>query len=163
MSAEQNPARDIRPSLKLDDQLCFALYSASLAMNQVYRRLLRTLHLTYPQYLVLLVLWETDGLTVSAIGERLFLDSTTLTPLLKRMEKAGVVGRKRSPQDERQVIVSLTAKGRALKEKAGNVPFHLFCAAQLSVPELESLRSQLNGLRGKLFEQDPGTQPRRFA
>src|ERR1700679_4141788 len=100
-----------KPPLKLDQQLCLALYSAGLAMNKVYRTLLSRLRLTYPQYLVMLVLWERDDLTVSDIGERLFLDSATLTPLLKRLEAAGLLDRARSAEDERQVIISLTSEG----------------------------------------------------
>src|SRR6476661_7262412 len=92
--------------LRLDSQLCFALYSANLAMTKVYRRLLADLGLTYPQYLVMLVLWEGDGITVSSLGERLFLDSATLTPLLKRLQAAGLVLRERGLEDERQVLVS---------------------------------------------------------
>src|SRR5690349_8754892 len=116
-------------SLKLDDQLCFALHSTVLAMNKVYRRLLRILGVTYPQYLVLLVLWQRDGLTVSEIGERLYLDSTTLTPLLKRMETMGLLNRQRSKADERQVLISLTLQGRDLQQRAADVPFQIFCAS----------------------------------
>ena len=100
-------------SLALDQQLCFALYSTMLGVQKVYRGLLKDLGLTYPQYLVMLVLWERNELTVSEIGERLFLDSPTLTPLLKRMEAAGFVARNRSGADERQVIVSLTPPANA--------------------------------------------------
>ena len=97
--------------LHLDEQLCFALYSTGLALNKVYRRLLAPLGLTYPQYLVMLVLWERDGLTVSEIGEKLFLDSATLTPLLKRLEASGLVTRTRASHDERQVIVATERRG----------------------------------------------------
>lgn len=138
-------------SLLLDDQLCFALYSASLAMNKLYRGLLKNLKITYPQYLVLLVLWETDDLNVSAIGERLFLDSATLTPLLKRMETAGLIERNRAPRDERNVIVSLTEKGRALKLKAGTVVNGVFCAANCSMDELRTATKLLTDLRKNLF------------
>src|SRR5213080_1501934 len=100
--------------LRLDNQLCFAVYSTAHAFNRVYKPLLDRLGLTYPQYLVMLVLWEEDGLPVKEFGERLFLDSGTLTPLLKRMETAGLVKRTRSTEDERQVIVALTAQGEAL-------------------------------------------------
>ena len=101
--------------LALDAQLCFALYSASLAMTKLYKPLLDRLGLTYPQYLVMLVLWEEDAMSVKEIGERLFLDSGTLTPLLKRLEAAGLVKRTRSTEDERQVIVALTPQGEGLK------------------------------------------------
>src|SRR5437868_466114 len=104
--------------LKLDLQLCFALYSTSLAMTKLYKPLLAPLGLTYPQYLALLVLWERDGLTVSELGERLFLDSGTLTPLLKRLESAGLISRLRAQDDERRVHITLTADGRQLKSRA---------------------------------------------
>src|SRR5947208_4619808 len=103
---------------RLDNQICFAVYSATHAFNRVYKPLLDRLGLTYPQYLVMLVLWERDDVAVKEIGERLFLDSGTLTPLLKRLEAAGLIKRTRSKQDERQVLISLTAQGEALYEKA---------------------------------------------
>ena len=112
MKSRSQPKSAFNPLL-LDSQLCFALYSTSLAMNKVYRKLLRGLDLTYPQYLVMLVLWERDEITVTDIGERLFLDSATLTPLLKRLEAAGLVTRTRAQDDERQVIVTLTRQGRS--------------------------------------------------
>jgi DNA-binding MarR family transcriptional regulator len=146
-----NMHKEKGPSLLLDDQLCFALYSTSLAMNKLYRGLLKNLKITYPQYLVLLVLWETDDLNVSAIGERLFLDSATLTPLLKRMETAGLIERNRAPQDERNVIVSLTEKGHALKQKAGAVVNGVFCATHCSLEELRTATKLLTNLRKNLF------------
>src|SRR3954463_11733527 len=134
----------------LDNQLCFALYSTSLAMNKVYRKLLRKLDLTYSQYIVMLVLWERDGLTVSEIGERLFLDSATLTPLLKRMELSGLLTRLHAENDERQVIVSLTKQGRNLKEKAQDVPTGVMCAADCSVEQMVAMKKELESLRAKL-------------
>src|SRR5687767_373125 len=104
-----------KPSLQLDHQLCFSLYSAGRAMSKAYRPLLEPLGLTYPQYLVMRVCWAGDGITVSEIGERLFLDSATLTPLLKRLQAAGLGTRTRASVDERQVLIALTAAGRALK------------------------------------------------
>ncbi|PPU39773.1 MarR family winged helix-turn-helix transcriptional regulator [Xanthomonas arboricola] len=136
--------------LQLDNQLCFALYSANLAMHKLYRGLLKTLDLTYPQYLVLLVLWETDGRSVSEIGERLYLDSATLTPLLKRLQAAGLVTRTRAASDERQVIIALTDSGRALRAKAGAVPEQVFCASACSLDELRHLKQQLETLRSNL-------------
>jgi DNA-binding MarR family transcriptional regulator len=136
----------------LDDQLCFALYAAGLAMNKVYRKLLRKLDLTYPQYLVMLVLWERDGVTVSSIGARLFLDSATLTPLLKRLEAAGLVARRRAAQDERQVVVSLTAAGQAMREDAAAIQEGVLCAAACPPGELLALKGQLELLRGKLAD-----------
>jgi len=134
----------------LDNQLCFALYSTGLAMNKVYRKLLRKLDLTYPQYLVMLVLWERDAVTVSAIGARLFLDSATLTPLLKRLEAAGLVTRTRAAADERQVVVSLTDGGRALAREAGAIQEQVLCATACSPDELGAIKKQLEGLRAKL-------------
>jgi DNA-binding MarR family transcriptional regulator len=136
----------------LDDQLCFALYSAGLAMNKVYRKLLRKLDLTYPQYLVMLVLWERDGVTVSEIGARLFLDSATLTPLLKRLEAAGLVARARSNADERQVVVSLTEAGQALRREAAGVQDGVQCAAACAPGDLPALKRQLELLRTALAD-----------
>jgi DNA-binding MarR family transcriptional regulator len=134
----------------LDNQLCFALYSTGLAMNKVYRKLLRKLDLTYPQYLVMMVLWERDAVTVSDIGARLFLDSATLTPLLKRLEAAGLVTRTRAAADERQVVVSLTDSGRALAREAGAIQEQVLCATACSPDELGAIKRQLEGLRAKL-------------
>ena len=136
----------------LDGQLCFALYSANLAMGKLYRQLLADLDLTYPQYLVMLVLWEGDGITVSELGERLFLDSATLTPLLKRLQAAGLVQRTRGIRDERQVIVTLTDEGRGLREKAGQVPVDVFCATGCEIDEVVGLKSQLEKLRAGLID-----------
>lgn len=136
--------------LKLDNQLCFAMYSASLAMTRLYKPLLEKLGLTYPQYLVLLVLWERDGLTVSELGERLSLDSGTLTPLLKRLEANGLVARIRDVADERRVHVSLTAAGRRLKARAAQVPGCLMAASECSVPELVALTQQIQSLRDRI-------------
>jgi len=139
------------PSLLLDEQLCFALHSTVLAMNKVYRKLLRALDLTYPQYLVMMVLWEQDQLTLTDIGRRLFLDSATLTPLLKRMEAAGLVTRLRAEQDERQVIVGLTRAGRDLKQKAAQVPVSVLCATECAPVELATLKTRLEHLRDRLM------------
>ncbi|MBB3812968.1 DNA-binding MarR family transcriptional regulator [Xanthomonas arboricola] len=150
MDTPTAPAARTDALLQLDNQLCFALYSANLAMHKLYRGLLKTLDLTYPQYLVLLVLWETDGRSVSEIGERLFLDSATLTPLLKRLQAAGLVTRTRAASDERQVIIALTDSGRALRAKAGAVPEQVFCASACSLEELRHLKQQLETLRSNL-------------
>lgn len=149
-TAPTRAARGKAPQ-KLDEQLCFALYSTGLALNKVYRKLLAPLGLTYPQYLVMLVLWERDGVTVSEIGERLFLDSATLTPLLKRLEAAGLITRTRAKSDERQVVIGLTAQGRALKATARSVPTGVFCAAECSPGDLASMKRQLESLRGNLM------------
>lgn len=150
MKAKITRAASTTSNLLLDQQLCFALYSAGLAMNKVYRALLTRLRLTYPQYLVMLVLWERDALTVSEIGERLFLDSATLTPLLKRLESAGLLDRARSTQDERQVIVTLTTEGRSLKKQAASIPGNVFCATGCEIDDMVTLKNQLTGLRDKL-------------
>ena len=115
----------MKPQLQLDKQLCFALYAASRAMTQAYQPLLALLGLTYPQYLAMLVLWEQDGSSVKQLGERLHLDSGTLTPLLKRLENAGLVQRQRSSEDERSVVIWLTAAGKALEEQAAPIPVSL--------------------------------------
>jgi DNA-binding MarR family transcriptional regulator len=140
------------PPLRLDDQVCFALYSTSLVMTKLYRRLLRPLGVTYPQYLVLLVLWENEPLSVSQIGDRLFLDSATLTPLLKRLETQGVVSRLRNSGDERQVDIHLTAAGRQLRSKALEIPTEILCASGRSVDQLLALRGQLADLRTGLLQ-----------
>jgi DNA-binding MarR family transcriptional regulator len=138
------------PALLLDNQLCFALYSASLAMTKLYKPLLDALGLTYPQYLALLVLWERDGLTVSELGERLSLDSGTLTPLLKRMEAAGLVSRLRDTADERRVHIQLTADGRSLKARASHIPGCVLQATQCEVVEAVALTRQIQALRDRL-------------
>jgi len=136
--------------LKLDNQLCFAVYSASLTMTRLYKPVLDKLQLTYPQYLVMLALWEQDGLMVSELGERLSLDSGTLTPLLKRLEANGFVSRLRDVADERRVHISLTAAGRKLRNRAAGVPGCLMAAAQCSVSELIALTQQIQTLRDRI-------------
>lgn len=136
--------------LALNNQLCFALYSANLALNKLYRQLLAPLGLTYPQYLVMLVLWERDDITVSEIGEQLFLDSATLTPLLKRLASAGLIVRQRSRQDERQVAVTLTESGRALQQQALTIPESVRCAAACDTDSLVALQHELETLRHQL-------------
>lgn len=135
----------------LNEQLCFSVYSLSLAINKVYRPLLKTLALTYPQYLVMMVLWESDQRTVSDIGEQLFLDSATLTPLLKRLEAAGFLQRVRSTEDERQVIICLTETGRQLRLKAAGIMDDMLCALGCSLQEVGELRERLNTLRNHLI------------
>ena len=142
--------------LELDKQFCFALYSASLAMTKTYKVVLDALGLTYPQYLVMLVLWQQDGaaqqeaVTVKDLGKSLFLDSGTLTPLLKRMETAGLIQRQRGKEDERQVHILLTENGRALKQRAEQIPMQILCASGQSVEQLSKMRSDLNLLRDTL-------------
>jgi len=142
-------------SLHLDNQLCFALYSASLATAKLYKPLLDPLGLTYPQYLVMLVLWEQDDRMVSELGERLYLDSGTLTPLLKRMEAAGWLHRLRDAADERRVRVHLTPAGRALREQARGIPACLLQQVGGTLAELEALTRQLQQLRGQMMAPQP--------
>ena len=137
-------------SLLLNNQLCFALYSTSLAMTKLYKPMLDALGLTYPQYVVMLVLWERDGLMVSELGERLFLDSGTLTPLLKRLEANGFITRKRDVEDERRVKIHLTTAGQALKEDAAKIPACILSASKCSVPEIIALTDQVKTLRQHL-------------
>jgi DNA-binding MarR family transcriptional regulator len=145
------PREEAAPDLlHLDDQLCFALYAASRAMTAVYAPLLEALGVTYPQYLVLLVLWERDGARVSQLGERLQLDSATLTPLLKRLEARGLVERRRSAADERVVEVYLTAPGKRLRRRAAEVPLRVFERSGLTGPELGALRATLQDLTRRL-------------
>ena len=145
-----SPKPDPGKALLLDNQLCFALYSASLAMTRLYQPLLAEIGLTYPQYLAMLVLWERDGLMVSELGERLCLDSGTLTPLLKRLEAAGLIARIRALDDERRVHVTLTAGGRKLKARAAKVPGCIGAALQCPLPEIVSLTRQVQALRQRL-------------
>lgn len=142
-------ARSTDP-LALDRQLCFALYSASSTFTRLYRPLLDPLGLTYPQYLAMLVLWERSPLTVGEIGGALGLDSATLTPLLKRLEAAGHVSRRRDPGDERRVLVAPTEKGVALKERARQVREALLCKLPLPVSELQLLHDALIKLNREL-------------
>ncbi|WP_284176973.1 MarR family transcriptional regulator [Rhabdaerophilum sp. SD176] len=137
--------------LALDNQLCFAVYSTAHAFNRLYRQQLAALGLTYPQYLVLLVLWENAPVPVKAIGERLMLDSGTLTPLLKRMETMGLIRRERATRDERQVLVRPSAAGLALKEKAKALPPAVACASGLDRETLGRMAEGLRLLRGQLL------------
>ena len=136
--------------LRLDRQLCFAVYSASHAFTRFYKPLLAELGVTYPQYLALLTLWEEDALSVTAIGDRLLLDSGTLTPVLKRLESLGLVSRTRSTTDERQVIVRLTEQGAAMRHVAESFPTRILDASECSDEELDALRQALTGLRKNL-------------
>lgn len=138
--------------LGLDAQLCFAVYSTAHAFNKVYRPLLAALGLTYPQYLAMLVLWEADVQTVKAIGERLLLDSGTLTPLLKRLEGLGLITRVRGRQDERQVLVHLTAEGQALRQKAEKLPAAMACALGGNRDYNRRLLTEMLALRDTLLK-----------
>lgn len=138
------------PALALDDFLCFAVYSLGHAFNRLYQPLLKRLGLTYPQYVTMVALWERDGVTVSQLGERLHLDSGTLTPLLKRLEASGLVSRARDSEDERQVRVRLTKAGAALKQKARTLPHEIGCASGRTAAELGRLKEDLLRLRDYL-------------
>lgn len=144
-------------AIGLNGQLCFAFYSVSHAFTRAYRQLLDPLGLTYPQYVVLMVLWEQDGLTVKQIGEHLFLDSGTLTPLLKRLESMGFIQRVRDKIDERQVRIVLTDSGRTLNEKAKHIPDEVGCMLGLSFDEARSLAQQIGKLRTKLHASVPAS------
>jgi DNA-binding MarR family transcriptional regulator len=132
------------PSAVLEDQLCFALYAASRAMTARYRPLLDAIGLTYPQYLVMMLLWEEDNQTVGQLGSRLSLDSGTLSPLLKRLTTAGLVTRHRRVEDERSVAIALTDEGRALRDKAGTISEEIICALDLDREEFVDLKAKLN-------------------
>ncbi len=132
------------PSAVLEDQLCFALYAASRAMTARYRPLLDAVGLTYPQYLVMMLLWEEDNQTVGQLGARLSLDSGTLSPLLKRLTTAGLVTRHRRVEDERSVAIALTDAGRALRDKAGAISEEIICALDLDREEFADLKAKLN-------------------
>jgi DNA-binding MarR family transcriptional regulator len=131
------------PSAVLEDQLCFALYAASRAMTARYRPLLDAVGLTYPQYLVMMLLWEEDNQTVGQLGARLSLDSGTLSPLLKRLTTAGLVTRHRRVEDERSVAIALTDAGRALRDKAGAISEEIICALDLDRDEFADLKAKL--------------------
>lgn len=133
--------------ITLDQQLCFALYSASMAIGRAYKPLLDAMEITYPQYLVLSTLWERGPQSVGNIAGRLSLESSTITPLVKRLELGGLVARKRNPEDERQVVVSLTVKGTALREKARCLGETLFASARMSAKRLIDLNDEVRAFR----------------
>ncbi len=152
MSQDEKRDRPSANMLALDNQFCFALYSASHAMTRTYKPMLDRLGLTYPQYLVMLVLWERDGVLVKEIGARLFLDSGTLTPLLKRLEANGLLTRNRDASDERQVRIALTERGRDLRGPAEQIPREVLCASGLELEALGRLRGDLTRVRTDLFK-----------
>lgn len=146
MNAPNESAEVLKDPLLLDNQLCYALYAAAHRMTKSYRPMLERMGLTYPQYLVLLVLWETDGITVSEIGRRLRLDSGTLTPVLKRLESSGLLNRSRRQSDEREVEIALTDQGRELRSEAVAVRQSVMCQLNMSEPEIQAMRADLNAL-----------------
>jgi len=143
---------EVTGPVPLEDQLCYAVYSAGMAIQRLYKPLLDSLGLTYPQYLVLNVLWRSDDQTVGGIAQQLALESSTLTPLLKRLETAGLLRRSRNPGNERQVLVSLTPKGLALRSKAGCLGTALLEASGETPDELGSLNRRVRQLRDALYE-----------
>ncbi|MBD8556244.1 MarR family transcriptional regulator [Rhizobium sp. CFBP 8762] len=151
----QNLQENGPATVAVDQQLCFAVYSAAHAFNRAYKPLLEKLGLTYPQYLVLLVLWQGDGITVKAIGDVLGLDSGTLSPLLKRLEATGLISRNRDGKDERQVFIVLTDKGRALEADAANVFTDIGLATGCSQQQVDDLRSSLQTLSHNLASATP--------
>ncbi|RWN98581.1 MarR family transcriptional regulator [Mesorhizobium sp.] len=146
------PAKKLNNPLPLDDQLCYAIYSAGMAIQRVYKPLLDDLGLTYPQYLVLNVLWREHKLTVGSIAERLALESSTLTPLLKRLEAAGLLRRTRNPANERQVVVALTDKGRELRSRAGCLADALLSSSGQSPAHLNQINRDVKELRDAIYE-----------
>ncbi|WP_455269674.1 MarR family winged helix-turn-helix transcriptional regulator [Rhizobium herbae] len=140
----------------LDDQLCYAVYSVGMAIQRVYKPLLDELGLTYPQYLALNVLWREDKQAVGAIAEKLALESSTLTPLLKRLEAAGLLRRTRNPDDERQVVVALSDQGRALRSKAGCLGDALLATSGQTPEDLANLNRDVRRLRDHIYNQIGG-------
>jgi len=152
-AAPRAETAQVAAPLRLDQHICFALYSASAMVTRLYRPLLEPLNLTYPQYLAMLVLWEKSPRTVGELGEALRLDSATLTPLMKRLEAAGYVTRRRDAADERRVLITPTAEGQALREKAVDVPRAMACQLPIQMDDLVALRGILDRLK-------PGDDPR---
>ena len=144
--------------LKLDNQLCFAVYACAREMTKLYAPLLKELGLTYTQYIAMLALWERDGVSVKELGRRLYLDSGTLTPLLKKLEKSGLVRRTRDPRDERSVVVTLTPAGEALRQPAERIPARLACMAGVSPEEADALRRDITDLLRRVHEHSKGAE-----
>ncbi len=149
-AAVQQQRTATNDNLDLGSQFCFALYSATLALGKVYAPILAELRLTYPQYLVMLVLWQEDGLTVRALGEQLHLNSGTLTPMLKRMEQAGLVRRRRDKKDERLVRTELTEAGRGLRAQALDIPCAIAEVIGVPAERLVRIKDELQGIRQAL-------------
>jgi MarR family transcriptional regulator, organic hydroperoxide resistance regulator len=147
LSSQESSVSAPRRTVTLDEQLCFSLYGASMAINRAYKPVLDALEITYPQYLVLSALWEADGQTVGSIAERLGLDSSNVTPLVKRMEAAGLLTRLRNPKDERQVLVHLTEAGREMQARSACLGQTLFSAAGMSVERLVQLNAEVQAFR----------------
>ncbi|MCC5801996.1 MarR family transcriptional regulator [Rossellomorea vietnamensis] len=146
----------MKDPLLLENQICFKIYTAEREITKLYRSLLEEIGVTYPQYLALLVLWEEKTISVKELGRKLFLDSGTLTPMLKRMEANGLVERKRSSEDERSVIISLTDKGLEMKEKAECIPTRLLDRLEMDGDELSKLDQTLTTILNKLQNEVKG-------
>jgi DNA-binding MarR family transcriptional regulator len=146
------------PNLSLDQILCFSLYGASIAINRAYKPLLDDLSITYPQYLVLMVLWERGEETIGGIAERLALESSTITPLVKRLEQSGLVERRRNPADERQVVVTLTSAGTDMQAKTHCLGETLFAAARMPVEKLVELNRQVQAFRDAVSAYTAGKE-----
>ncbi|MCC3373444.1 MarR family winged helix-turn-helix transcriptional regulator [Cohnella sp. REN36] len=146
-------------ALKLENQICFAIYACAREITKLYHPVLKELGLTYTQYIAMLALWERDRVTVKELGERLYLDSGTLTPLLKKLESLGYVLRARDRSDERQLLIEVTEAGRALKEKAFDVPEKVFCRTGLPTGELVEIREKMTELIRSIHpaEQTPAS------
>lgn len=155
MPTPADRARPVYPQLQLDKQLCFALYAATNAVTRAYRRPLAQLGLTYPQYLAMLVLWQHGGQTVKGLADALLLDSSTLTPLLQRLEAAGLIDRRRDKLDERIVRITLSAAGSALQQAVAVVQQSVACRTRLPESELADLRSSLHALVESMAAADP--------
>ncbi|MEC1262425.1 MarR family transcriptional regulator [Bacillus swezeyi] len=140
--------------MKLERQLCFLLYASSREMTKLYKPLLDELNITYPQYLALLLLWEHGELSVKKMGKLLYLDSGTLTPMLKRMEQGGLLTRERSPEDERSVVVKLSASGKSLQQKASRIPADMLKQTDLTDEELKDLKHSLHSLLASLTKEN---------
>ena len=143
----------------MEDQLCFTVYSTGMAIQRAYKPLLDDLGVTYPQYLVMNVLWREDGRTVGDIADELALEPSTMTPLLKRLEVAGLVRRARNPENERQVVITLTSEGQALRERAGCLGEALLDASGQTMPELSDLNIRLKSLRDAVYESLASRKP----
>lgn len=142
-------------NLKLDNQLCFALYSATHSLTRAYRNALETTGITYTQYLVMLALWENNQLTVKSVADRLDLDSASLTPILKRLEVAGLLSRQRNKADERVVEITLTDKGHALQDEVANIQKRVACQTGLAHDEFEQLKHSLHKLVETMRDNEP--------
>ncbi|OJJ18812.1 MarR family transcriptional regulator [marine bacterium AO1-C] len=145
--------------LKLDNQICFPLYVASRLITRAYQPMLDDMGITYPQYLVLLTLWENDGQTVNQISQGLYLNTNTITPLLKRMEKTGIIARTRSKEDERKVLITLTEQGKTLKEKAYCIPDEILAKTGKQASEIVQLKKQLHALIQQMEQIEKDTAP----